>query len=96
MSTAGWVNLIAISALVLLILAVLKFAINGAITKRHIWQALSVVTGLVCMLLGGLSSRGNIGAWGTWVGFGGGFAVLMIALYVSRSAHKRDASSLNS
>jgi hypothetical protein len=96
MSVAGWVNIIAISVLVLLTLAVLKFAINGAITKRHIWEALRVVTSLVCVVLVGLSSRGNIGAWGTWVGFGGGFAVLMIALYVSRSANKTRHSSPNS
>jgi hypothetical protein len=70
MSLAWWVNFIAISVLVLLTLAVLKFATNGAITKRHVWEALRVVAGLVCMALVGLSSRGNIGPWGSWVGIG--------------------------
>jgi hypothetical protein len=68
--SVAWVNIIAIGVLVLLSLAVLKFAIGGAITKRHVWEAVRVITGLACMALVGLSSRGNIGPWGSWVGFG--------------------------
>jgi hypothetical protein len=88
MSVAGWVNIIAIGVLVLLTLTVLKLAISGAITKRNVWEAARVITGLACMALVALSGRGNIGPWGTWVGFGGGFAVLLIALYGNRSAKK--------
>jgi hypothetical protein len=57
-----------------------------------VWEILQITTGMVCMSLVELSSRGNIGAWGTWIGFGGGFAVLMIALYVRRSAKKKGRS----
>jgi hypothetical protein len=63
MSMVVWVNLAAIGFLVLLALTVLKFAISGAITKRHIWEATRVVICLVCLALVGLWSRGNIGPW---------------------------------
>jgi hypothetical protein len=53
--------------LVLLALVALSFVVRGAVTKRHVREAARVIVGLICMVLIGLSSRGNIGPWG---GFG--------------------------
>jgi hypothetical protein len=60
----------AIGFLVLLALVALSFVVRGAVTKRHVREAARVIVGLICMVLIGLSSRGNIGPWGAWVGFG--------------------------
>ena len=73
------------------VLAFVAVALIRSVIRRGmpvVWQFLQIMTGMVCMALVGLSSRGNIGPWGTWVGFGGGFAVLLLALYVSRLAKK--------
>jgi divalent metal cation (Fe/Co/Zn/Cd) transporter len=78
------------------VVAFVAFALIRAVLRRGmpvVWEILQTTTGMVCMSLVALSSRGNIGAWGTWIGFGGGFAVLMIALYVSRSAKKTGRGS---
>ena len=37
------------------------------------------------MLLIGLSSRGNVGSWGVWLGFGGVTALLLATLIFRRS-----------
>jgi hypothetical protein len=73
------------------VLASVAFALIKSVIRRGlpiVWHILQITTGLVCMALVVLSSRGNIGPWGTWIGFGGGFAALLIALYVSRTAKK--------
>jgi hypothetical protein len=78
------------------VVAFVAFALIRAVLRRGmpvVWEILQITTGMVCMSLVALSSRGNIGAWGTWIGVGGGFAVLMIALYVSRSAKKTGRGS---
>jgi hypothetical protein len=78
------------------VVAFVAFALIRAVLRRGmpvVWEILQIATGLVCMLLVALSSRGNIGAWGSWVGFGGGFAVLTTAFYVSRSAKKTGRGS---
>jgi len=36
------------------------------------------------MALAALSGRGNIGPWGAWVGFGGVFLLLFVALIAGR------------
>jgi hypothetical protein len=41
------------------------------------------------MALVGLSSRGNIGPWGVWVGFGGGMASFLVAYFEDRAAKKK-------
>src|SRR6202795_5360465 len=79
------------------VVAFVAFALIRSVVSRGmpvVWEILRITTYLVCAVLVGLSARGNIGPWGTWVGFGGGFAVLLIALYVSRSPKRtgRDSS----
>jgi hypothetical protein len=82
------------------VIAFVAFALMRSVIRRGmpvVWEILQITTGLVCMSLVGLSSRGNIGPWGTWAGFGGGFAVLLIALYVSKTSNKTGrGSSANS
>lgn len=53
-----------------------------------VWEILRIATNLVCAVLLGISAHGNIDPWGAWVGVDGVFAVLLIALYVSRPAKK--------
>lgn len=70
------------------LVAFVAFALIRAVLRRGmpvVWEILQIATGMVCMSLVALSSRGNIGAWGTWVGFAGGFAVLLATLIVGRS-----------
>jgi hypothetical protein len=64
-------------------LALIRSIISGG--KRVVWEILRIAAGLVCMLLAGLSRHGNIGPWGTWIGFGGLFVLLLTALVVGRS-----------
>jgi hypothetical protein len=67
------------------------FALIRSVVSRGmpvVWEILRIATNLVCAVLLGLSAHGNIGPWGAWVGFDSVFAVLLIALYVSRSAKK--------
>lgn len=78
------------------VVAFVAFALIRAVLRRGmpvVWEILQIASGMICMSLVALSSRGNIGAWGSWVGFGGGFAVLMIAFYVGRSAKKTGRGS---
>ena len=73
------------------VVAFVAFALIRSVMRRGmpvVWEILRNAISLVCMVLVGLSARGNIGPWGAWVGFGGGFAVLLIAWYVGRSATK--------
>ena len=73
------------------VVAFVAFALIRSVMRRGmpvVWEILRNAISLVCMVLVGLSARGNIGPWGAWVGFGGGFAVLLIAWYVSRSVTK--------
>ncbi len=90
MSMGRLIYLLAIGVLVALAFAVLKFAISGAITKRHVWEVARATTFLVCMALVSLSGHGNIGPWGAWVGFSGVTATLLITLIVSRAARRAD------
>ena len=74
------------------VVAFVAFALIRSVIRRGmpvVWEILRIATSMVCMVLVGLTARGNIGPWGTWVGFGGGFAMLLISLYVSRSPKKR-------
>lgn len=78
------------------VVAFVAFALIRSVIRRGmpvVWEILQTTAVIVCMLLAALSNRGNIGPWGTWVGFGGGFAVLLIALYVSRSSKKTGRGS---
>ena len=78
------------------VVAFVAFALIRSVVSRGmpvVWEILRITTYLVCAVLVGLSAHGNIGPWGTWVGFGGGFAVQLIALYVSRSAKKTGRGS---
>ena len=73
------------------VVAFVAFALIRAVLRRGkpvVWEILQIATGMVCMSLVALSSRGNIGAWGTWVGFGGGFVLLLATLIVGRSGPK--------
>jgi hypothetical protein len=73
------------------VVAFVAFALIRSVVSRGmpvVWQILRITSNLVCAVLVGLSAHGNIGPWGAWVGFGGVFAVLLIALYVTRSAKK--------
>jgi hypothetical protein len=66
------------------LVAFVAFALIRAVLRRGmpvVWEILQIATGMVCLSLVALSSRGNIGAWGTWVGF----AVLLATLIVGRS-----------
>jgi hypothetical protein len=78
------------------VVAFLAFALIRSVVSRGmpvVWQILRIAINLVCAVLVALSAHGNIGPWGAWVGFGGGFAVLLIALYVSRSPKKTGRGS---
>lgn len=90
MNMGRLIYLLAIGVLVSLAFVVLKFAISGAITKRHVWEVARVTTFLICMVLVSLSGHGNIGPWGASVGFGGVIATLLITLIVSRAARRAD------
>ena len=73
------------------VLAFVAFALIRSVVSRGmpaVWEILRITTTLICAALVVLSVHGNIGPWGAWVGFGGVFAVLLVALYVSRSAKK--------
>jgi divalent metal cation (Fe/Co/Zn/Cd) transporter len=79
------------------VLALVAFALIRSVVSRGmpvVWEILRITTNLFCLVLVGLSAHGNISPWGVWIGFGGVLAVLLIALYVSRSAKKtgRDSS----
>ena len=77
------VTSIAVGVLVVVAIALIRSIISGG--KQVVWEILRVTAGLVCMLLAGLSGRGNIGPWGAWVGFGGVFLLLLATLIVGRS-----------
>ena len=69
--------------MVFVALALIRSIIRGG--KRVVWEILRITTGLACMLLIGLSSRGNVGSWGVWLGFGGVTALLLATLIFRRS-----------
>src|SRR5262249_37088504 len=77
------VNLLAAGVVIFVGLALIRSVVNGG--KRVVWEILRVTSGLVFMMLAGLSSRGNIGPWGAWVGFGGVFLLLFVTLVAGRS-----------
>jgi hypothetical protein len=77
------VTAIAGGVVVLVALALIKSTISGG--KRVIWEILRITVSLICMLLVGLSSRGNVGSWGTWLGFGGVLALLLATFVFRRS-----------
>ena len=72
-------------------LMLIRSIISGG--KRVVWEILRVTAGLVCTLLVGLSSRGNIGSWGAWFGFGGVLALLSATLIFRRSDNQRGPRS---
>jgi|SRR5690348_12546131 hypothetical protein len=77
------VTLLAAGVVIFVGFALIKSVINGG--KRVVWEILRVTSGLVCMALAALSGRGNIGAWGAWVGFGGVCLLLLVAVIAGRS-----------
>jgi hypothetical protein len=77
------VTLLAAGVVIFVGFALIKSVINGG--RRVVWEILRVTSGLVCMVLAGLSGRGNIGPWGAWVGFGGVFLLLLVTLVAGRS-----------
>lgn len=79
------VNFLAIGFLVFLAVVVLRFAIRGAITRAPVLEAVRVSSGLVGLGLVVLSSRGEIGHWGMWLGIGMGIAGLTAFLLFSRT-----------
>jgi hypothetical protein len=76
------VTLLAAGVVIFVGFALIKSVINGG--RRVVWEILRVTSGLVCMVLAGLSGRGNIGPWGAWVGFGV-FLLLLVTLVAGRS-----------
>ena len=85
------ITFIAVFVVVFVAFALIRSVISGG--RQVVWEILRASAWLICVLLVGLSGRGNIGPWGAWVGFGSGFATLLIALYVSRSAKKTGRGS---
>lgn len=75
------VTSIAGGVVVFVALALIRSVISGG--KQVVWEILRITAGLICMLLAGLSSRGNIGSWGAWLGFGG-VSALLLATFVFR------------
>jgi hypothetical protein len=64
-----WViNFLAIGFLAFLAIVVLRFAIRGAITRKHLLEAVRVISVMVAVALAIPASRGEIGHWGFWVG----------------------------
>ena len=88
MSVGRLIYFIAIGVLVSLVLVVLKFAISGAITKQHVWEAVKVTVGLICMVLVALWRHGNIAPWGAWVGFGVAIGLLLAGFLVGRAKNE--------
>lgn len=85
------VTLVAAGVVVFIAVALIRSAIRGG--KQIVWEILRVTVGLVCMSLVGLSGHGNIGPWGAWIGFGGGFALLLATLIVNRSGRNNGHQS---
>jgi hypothetical protein len=77
------VTSIAGGVVVFVALALIRSIISGG--KRVVWEILRITAGLICMSLVHLSSRGNIGSWGAWLGFGGVTALLLATLIFRRS-----------
>jgi hypothetical protein len=80
------VTFIAAGVVVVVAFALIRSVISGG--KRVVWEIVRVAACLACVLLGGLSRYGKIGPWGAWIGFGGLFVLLLIALIVDRSKNK--------
>ena len=80
------VTFIAVGGVAYVAFALIRFV--GSRGMSVVWEIVRITTTLVCAALVVLSAHGNIGPWGAWVGFGSAFAVILIALYVSRSAKK--------
>jgi hypothetical protein len=85
------VTFVAAGVVVFVAFALIRSAIRGG--KQAVWEILRVTAGLTCMVLAGLSGRGNIGPWGAWIGFGGVFALLLAALIVGRSGKNNGRNS---
>ena len=85
------VTLLAGSVVILVAFALIRSVISGG--KQVVWEILRVAVGLICLCLVGLSSHGNIGPWGSWVGFGGGVALLLTTLIVGRANKNNERHS---
>jgi O-antigen/teichoic acid export membrane protein len=82
-TTRAIVSIIAGGVVVFVALMLIRSMVKGG--KRVVWEILRTTAGLLCMMLAGLSSRGSIGLWGTWLGFGGMLALLLGTLIFRRS-----------
>jgi hypothetical protein len=69
MTVAQLVNFLAIGFLVFLAIVVFRFAIRGAITRKHVAEAVRVLSVMAAVALAIPASRGEIGQWGFWLGF---------------------------
>jgi hypothetical protein len=86
------VTSIAGGVVVFIALALIKSVISGG--KQVVWEILRITASLTCMLLAGLSSRGNIGSWGAWLGIGGVLALLLATfVFRRRSGQNEDRRS---
>jgi hypothetical protein len=81
------ISLAAGSVVIFVVFALIKSVFRRGM--HAVWEILRVAAGLACMVLIGLSSRGNISSWGVWVGIGGVAAIALTALFVGRNDQKR-------
>jgi hypothetical protein len=75
MMTLWLVNFFAIGFLVFLATVVLRFAMRGAITRKHVWEAVRVISVMAAVALVIPATRGEIGHWGIWLGLGLGMVM---------------------
>ena len=66
--TLWMINFLAISFLAFLALVVLRYALRGAITKKHVFEAARVISIMLAVALAIPASRGEIGQWAFWLG----------------------------
>jgi hypothetical protein len=59
-----------------------SFAMRGAITRKHVWEAVRVISVMAAVALAIPATRGEIGHWGIWLGLGMVMASVGTALLV--------------
>ncbi len=82
MMTLWLVNFFAIGFLVFLAIVVLRFAMRGAITRKHVFEAVRIISVMVAVALAVPASRGEIGHWGFWLGSGMVMTAILTGLLV--------------
>lgn len=85
-----WViNFLAIGFLAVLTIVVLRFAIRGAITRKHLLEAVRVISVMVAVVLAISATRGEIGHWGFWLGGGMIMVGTAMALFLSPTSNRQ-------